>query len=117
MFFKEDALAVVADLLLNDEGIVEALERRARERLFRGRSLPDTFPWWVIQAAFVMFDLHAKQVPLCVDQEITFQKQSRFGGMRNDGVRNADGLSVVKDMFRVQLSQRTETGLLVQFDG
>ncbi len=63
-----------------------------------------------------MFDLHTKQVALRVDQEITFQKQSRFGGMRNDGVSEADGLPVVQDLLRVQLSQHTETGLLIQFN-
>ncbi len=116
MLLEEDALAVVADFLLKNDGVVETLERRAPERPSRGRSLTDTLSGRVREAPFIMFDLHAKEVALRVDQEITFQKQSRFGGVWNDGVRNADGLPVVQDLFRVQLSQRTETGLLIQFD-
>jgi hypothetical protein len=117
MFLEKNTLTVVADFLLYNDGVIETLGRRVRERPSGRRYLPDTLPWWVIQATFVMFDLHAKQATLCVDKEITLQKQSRSGGMRNDGIRDADGLPVVKDLLSVQLSQGTETGLLIQFDG
>ncbi len=116
MFLEKNTLTVVADFLLYNDGVIEALERRVRERPSGRRYLPDTLPCWVIQATFVTFDLYAKQVALRVDQEITFQKQSRFGGVWNDGVRNADGLPVVQDLLSTQLSQGTETELLIQFN-
>lgn len=92
MFLEKNTLAVVADLLLNGGGVIEALSRWVRERSSRRQHLSDALPGRVVEATFVVFDLHAKQTALRVDEKVTFQKHSWFGGMRNDGVIETDTL-------------------------
>ncbi len=116
----EDALAVVADLLLEDAAVVVAIDDGLRNgAAAKDASLLDLHCpvlWGIRDAAFVGLDLHAEQVSPRIDQEIGFQCVSRLGGMGNDRVANPTALAVVNEPCGILLAKCAYFRPIVEFD-
>jgi len=120
IFLGEDALAVVADLLLKDAAVVVAVD----DRLRNGAAAKDTslldlhrpVLWGIRDATLIVLDLHTEQVSPRIHQEIGLQRVPRLGGMGNDRVANPTALAVVNDLGGILLAECAYFGPVVEFD-